>query len=391
MPPGMVRFTGFTGKDQRRDCTMIPPVQKNWHPKWIKIHALLVELPDMAELYRDFEARRRGQNKTPLLDDGPLWGMYMVGGYLRMMDFIYATEECPRAMYPFSATVFNIGQQNFDLMLFNVRVAQHMLLTGKISLATAKVAFNKTEEKQTKPFRDAVAAAIKFAKESVKWCLKRRDKGRMVRQLDVRNENVKKYNMTSGHAGVGFVDSNAKWRAECYDPATKKKKYLGTHLTEDGAARAIDVYIIDNALPHKALHFPDFDDATKAYAAKYATSAGASSRSSTKKVRTTAKRSDRRRSKYPNVSWDKRNKKWNVRVWKDETHKQVGTSANEKEAAEIYDDYCDDHDLGWPLNFPSRLGLYTAKPFPNKHNPKKRKAASGETTTKPGKKKRSRK
>ena len=315
---------------------MIPPVQKNWHPAWIKIHALLVELPDMAELYRDFEARRRGQNKTPLLDDGPLWGMYMVGGYLRMMDFIYATEECPRAMYPFSATVFNIGQQNFDLMLFNVRVAQHMLLTGKISLATAKVAFNKTEEKQTKPFRDAVAAAIKFAKESVKWCLKRRDKGRMVRQLDVRNENVKKYNMTSGHAGVGFVDSNAKWRAECYDPATKKKKYLGTHLTEDGAARAIDVYIIDNALPGKALHFPDFDDATKAYAAKYPTSAGASSRS-TKKVRTIAKRSDRRRSKHRNVSWDKRNKKWKAVITFKGKRNNLGYFGNEIDAARAVD------------------------------------------------------
>jgi hypothetical protein len=92
------------------------------------------------------------------------------------------------------------------------------------------------------------------------------------------------------------------------------------------------------------------------------------------------------------VFWDKRDKKWRVRAWRDETHKLVGSSANEKEAAEIYDDYCDDHDLGWPLNFPSRLGsLYTVQPFPNKHNPKKRKAASGETTTKPGKKKRSRK
>jgi hypothetical protein len=98
-----------------------------------------------------------------------------------------------------------------------------------------------------------------------------------------------------------------------------------------------------------------------------------------------------RKSKYSGVFWNKRDKKWCVRVWRDKTHKQVGTSANEKEAAEMYDDYCEEHDLGWPLNFPSRLGLYTAQPFPNKHNPKKRKAASGETTTKPRKKKKSRK
>jgi hypothetical protein len=61
-------------------------------------------------------------------------------------------------------------------------------------------------------------------------------------------------------------------------------------------------------------------------------------------------------------------------VWEDETRKQKGQFANERKAAEAYDDYCAEHDLGWPLNFPARYGLaYTAVPFPNEHNPKKRK------------------
>jgi len=98
-----------------------------------------------------------------------------------------------------------------------------------------------------------------------------------------------------------------------------------------------------------------------------------------------------RKSEYSGVFWDKRDKKWRVRAWRDKTHKLVGTSANEKEAAEMYDDYCNDHDLGWPLNFPSRLGWYTVQPFPNKHNPKKRKPAASGETTKPRKKKKSRK
>ena len=77
----------------------------------------------------------------------------------------------------------------------------------------------------------------------------------------------------------------------------------------------------------------------------------------------------------------------------DKTFKQIGQFANERKAAEAYDDYCAEHDLGWPLNFPARYGLaYTAVPFPNKHNPKKRKhelvvARRGSSEGKKGKKK----
>ena len=159
----------------------------------------------------------------------------------------------------------------------------------------------------------------------------------------------------------------------------KKETCLGSFDDEKKAARAYDKACVNNKLG-RALNFPAEHSGYKK------TKKSVRAAPTRKRKMASVKAKPGRRSKYSGLAWSKRCAKWCVHVWEDETRKQKGQFADEQEAAKAYDDYCHQHDLGWPLNFPARLGsLYKVSSFPNKHNPNKRKPERG-GKTKPRKK-----
>ena len=65
-----------------------------------------------------------------------------------------------------------------------------------------------------------------------------------------------------------------------------------------------------------------------------------------------------RPSKYVGVSWNKREKKWQVRIQIDGKMRGLGYDHDEKEAARIYDEQA--ALLGKPVNFPLHEGMEQA-------------------------------
>ena len=183
--------------------------------------------------------------------------------------------------------------------------------------------------------------------------------------------------LSSKYTGVQYK-RDKQWVARI--TINKKETRLGSFDDEKKAARAYDKACVNNKLG-RALNFPAEHSGYKK------TKKSVRAPPTRKRKRASVKGKPGRRSKYSGLTWCKRCAKWCVHVWEDETRKQKGQFADEQEAAKAYDDYCHQHDLGWPLNFPARLGsLYKVSSFPNKHCPNKRKFAGRGGKTKPRKK-----
>jgi hypothetical protein len=161
---------------------------------------------------------------------------------------------------------------------------------------------------------------------------------------------------------VYWSKSRKKWRASI--SANNKRKWLGTFVDEDDAARAYDAAV--------RKHYPGDDKPMQWRAYNLAGSEGSddasddggdSSSSSSSEEEAAADRpprqqrktaqlnfpsapgaaghrttKKRRRSRHRGVSWNKSRKKWETQIYVDGKKKYIGTFADEDDAARAYDD-----------------------------------------------------
>jgi len=130
---------------------------------------------------------------------------------------------------------------------------------------------------------------------------------------------------SSKYRGVSWDKGGKKWRVRI--KVGSKEKSLGSFSDEIAAACAYDAFVIAKKL-NKPLNFPG-GVAAKGH------------------VVTSPKTS-----RFRGVSWDKRVKKWEVRIGVHGNQKRIGHFTDEGEAAHAYDAYAIVNRIETPRNFP---------------------------------------
>ena len=129
---------------------------------------------------------------------------------------------------------------------------------------------------------------------------------------------------SSKYRGVSWHKANKKWEVRIR--VDGKTKSLGYFADEIAAARAYDAFVIAKKL-NKPLNFPG-DVAAKGHVVTFVTS------------------------RFRGVSWNKRDKKWEVRIGVHGNQKRIGHFTDEGEAAHAYDAYAIVNGIDTPRNFP---------------------------------------
>ena len=137
---------------------------------------------------------------------------------------------------------------------------------------------------------------------------------------------VKTSGRSSRYRGVGWHKSKNKWQVQI--PVDGRTVYLGRFVDEIVAARAYDAFVITKKLT-KPVNFPD-DPAAKGHVAT----------------------SSKKKSHFRGVSWRKREKKWEVKIWVDGKTKWIASFVDENVAARAYDAYAITNGIHTQRNFP---------------------------------------
>jgi hypothetical protein len=117
---------------------------------------------------------------------------------------------------------------------------------------------------------------------------------------------------SSRFRGVCWDARSRKWRSTTYFKGVQK--YLGNFDDEEAAAQAYDKAAIERGILH-LLNFNDYDLPSSASSAA----------------------PQRQFSEFRGVSWHKRSRKWNVRLYVQGANKNLGSFDNEEAAAQAYD------------------------------------------------------
>jgi hypothetical protein len=132
--------------------------------------------------------------------------------------------------------------------------------------------------------------------------------------------------------GVSWNKSMLSWRAELWDPRTKRNQYIGCYVSEQDAARAYDCAALHVGGSGAKRNFPD----------EVPESGGR------------AHKKKRGSSRYFGVCWDKVSSSWRVQLTDPQTKRKqsIGSYASEEDAARAYD-CAAVHVPGAKRNFPA--------------------------------------
>ena len=153
------------------------------------------------------------------------------------------------------------------------------------------------------------------------------------------NASAKGHVATSRFRGVGWHKRDKKWRVAIR--VNGKQKSIGHFDNELEAAHAYDAYAITNGIDTPR-NFPNEDEAA-------VVAETARVRAAPKKRKNAASKSSR----FRGVSWNKREKKWQVYIYVAGTRTCLGRFTDEEKGARAYDKHIVDNNLDRPMNFPA--------------------------------------